>query len=220
MSETGEIRINRDMSLRARFHHMPPKRHDRDPHASEVLAHIRETLGCEMDRALKAFNSMRNKRSQVLVFDNVEKTWTGCFWTPSEEEERERKFRRELMALERDVAALKSDMRKLKKEVKAALRAIKKTEGSEQEAAQKEASPAPQSPVMSCNPGDQSREFAKLFEKEREEARCMKAAERLEESGPRRWLGCCDGCGYPELIGTQYPYECGDCGLPYTERGQ
>lgn len=219
MSETGELRINRDMSLRARFHRMPPKRHDRDPQASEVLAHIREVLGCEMDRALKAFNSMRNRRSQVLVFDNVEKTWAGCFWTPSEEQEKERKFRRELMALERDVAALKADVRKLRKEVKALIRAAKKADKEEGEVAHEAEPSVPQGPQLGCNPGHQSREFRRMLDEA--EAREQEAKKKAGEKKPwerRMWMGCCDACGSSALNGAPGEYVCGECGLDYQDR--
>lgn len=208
MSYTKDGRTMREL-----FRKMPPKTHNAKTELSEVVAHIQETLGCEMDRALKAFNSMRNHRSGVVVFDFVNRAWKGCDWCPQDEVSAIEELRRDHRALAREVASLKSFIRKSIKKMSARTR----KESKESEEPHQD---VPETPVMSCNPGDQSREFAKLFEKEREEARCMKATERLEESGPRRWLGCCDGCGYPELIGTQYPYECGDCGLPYTERGQ
>ena len=206
------------MSLRARFHRMPPKRHDRDPQASEVLAHIREVLGCEMDRALKAFNSMRNRRSQVLVFDNVDRTWAGCFWTPSEEQEKERKFRRELMALERDVAALKAEMRKLKKEVKALVRAGKKSDKEDGGVAHEDEPKAPQGPQLGCNPGHQSREFRRMLDESEARERETKKAGEKKPWERRMWMGCCDACGSSALNGAPGRYVCGECGLDYQER--
>lgn len=225
MSEIEKVTINRDMSLRAKFHRMPPMRHDRDPHASTVLAHIREVLGCEMDRAVKAFNSMRNKRSQVLVFDNVEKTWTGCFWTPSEEEERERKSRRELMALERSVAALKSDMRKLRKEFRKVMRALGKSKPEEQEGDTSQDPDAPSAYPVSVNPGIQSREFRRILdiadENELAEKAAIEAGLPIPPKQPwqrRTWMGCCDGCGSSALAGLEGAWTCRSCGLDYQAK--
>ena len=200
MSETGEVRINRDMSLRAKFHRMPPKQHHRDPHASEVVGHIKEVLACDLDRALKAFNSMRNHRSQVLVFDSVDRTWHGCFWTPSEEEERDRKIWREMMALARDVAELKAQMRKLKKKTAAASRGANKAEETETVADPESPKPVP------FNPGDASREFARSIRTIR------------EQPEGRTWMGCCDFCGSSELIDLEAGWECAGCALVYTNR--
>ena len=203
-------------TLRSAFSKTPPKKHDKDPAKSEIVAHIQSVIGGALDRAVKAFNSMRNKNSKVLVFDFPHRVWMGCDWEPSDADSKEDLARRRDRALERKVDDLASEFRKLRKEFRKVIRAVGKSGGKESGEPSED---VPQAPAMGCNPGIQSREFAKLFEKEREEARCMKAAERLEETGPRRWLGCCDGCGYLELIGTEYPYECGECGLPYTERG-
>lgn len=223
MSETGEVRVNRDMSLRAQFHRMPPKMHHRDHAASEVLAHIREVLGCDLDRAVKAFNSMRNHRSGVLVFDNVDKTWHGCFWTPSEKEARDRKIWREIMELRRDLAALKSEIRKLRKKVLGAVREAKKEakEAGDEESGQPSAVAGyPQIPQQS-NPGDFAREFSRQMqqvEAEAEEKRRLAKLRELQKITPRMWQGCCDGCGRNELVGDEAPWTCAVCDLQYTAR--
>jgi len=73
-------------TLRATFREMPPKRHNLTLEKSELLAHIVETIGGGVAEANRAFNSMRNVKSQVLVFDRIERVWHGCDWKPSDEE--------------------------------------------------------------------------------------------------------------------------------------
>jgi hypothetical protein len=91
---------------------MPPQRHDIDPDRSEVLAYIRENLACELGRAIRAFNSMRNKKSQVIVYDMVHRQWRGCDWVPPEDEDRVALLLRTINDLKRDVAYLKTSMKK------------------------------------------------------------------------------------------------------------
>jgi hypothetical protein len=94
------------------FRLMPPQRHDADPDKSEVLAYIRENLTCELGRAIRAFNSMRNKKSQVIVYDMVHRQWRGCDWVPPEDEDRVALLLRTINELKRDVAYLKTSVKK------------------------------------------------------------------------------------------------------------
>jgi hypothetical protein len=94
------------------FRLMPPQRHDADPDKSEVLAYIRKNLACELGRAIRAFNSMRNKKSQVIVYDMVHRQWRGCDWVPPEDEDRVSLLLRMVNDLKRDVAYLKTSVKK------------------------------------------------------------------------------------------------------------
>jgi hypothetical protein len=94
------------------FRLMPPQRHDADPDRSEVLAYIKDNLRCELGRAIRAFNSMRNKKSQVLVYDMVHRQWRGCDWVPMEDEDKVSLLLRTINDLKRDVAYLKTSVKK------------------------------------------------------------------------------------------------------------
>jgi hypothetical protein len=94
------------------FRLTPPQRHDIDPAKSEVLAYIMANLACELGRAIRAFNSMRNKKSQVLVYDMVHRQWRGCDWVPPEDEDRVALLLRTINDLKRDVAYLKTSVKK------------------------------------------------------------------------------------------------------------
>jgi hypothetical protein len=157
------------------------------------LAHVQGVLGCDLERASKAFDSMRNHRSRVLVFDGVDKTWHGCYWTPPEEESRDRKIWREMMALHRDFAVLRAEFRKLKKKVSG-------QRGKEREKRGENPDPAP----------DREDSFDVALKKSREAS-----SAKGELSGSRLWAGCCDGCGFPEVVGTEPNLRCGGCNLPY-----
>ena len=104
--------LDNGSTLRSMFRLMPPKRHDIDPDKSEVLAHIMANLACELGRAIRAFNSMRNKKSQVIVYDMVHRQWRGCEWVPPQDEDRVALLLRTINDLKRDVAYLKTSMKK------------------------------------------------------------------------------------------------------------
>ena len=92
---------------------------------SELLAYIVQTIGGGVAEANRAFNSMRNVKSQVLVFDRIQRVWHGCDWMPTEEEAQKdlesRKFsdiRREIAQLWKAINALrKAKQRKRKQKV-------------------------------------------------------------------------------------------------------
>lgn len=104
--------LDNGSTLRSMFRLMPPQRHDADPDKSEVLAYLRENLACELGRAIRAFNSMRNKKSQVIVYDMVHRQWRGCDWVPPEDEDRVALLLRTINELKRDVAYLKTSVKK------------------------------------------------------------------------------------------------------------
>jgi hypothetical protein len=112
-------------TLRATFRDMPPKRHDTILEKSELLAYIVQTIGGGVAEANRAFNSMRNVKSQVLVFDRIQRVWHGCDWKPTDEEAQKdlesRKFsdiRREIAQLWKAINALrKAKQRKRKQKV-------------------------------------------------------------------------------------------------------
>lgn len=110
-------------TLRATFREMPPKRHNLNSEKSELLAHIIETVGCGLVEANRAFGSMRNVKSQVLVFDRIQRVWHGCDWQPSDEEAQKdlesRKFsdmRREIAQIWKAINALRKGRQRKRKQ--------------------------------------------------------------------------------------------------------
>ena len=93
-------------TLRATFREMPPKRHNLTLEKSELLAYIVETIGGGLAEANRAFNSMRNVKSQVLVFDRIERVWHGCDWKPSDEAAQKDLESRKLSDIRREIAQL------------------------------------------------------------------------------------------------------------------
>lgn len=102
-------------TLRATFREMPPKRHNLNLEKSELLAHIIETIGVGVAEANRAFNSMRNVKSQVLVFDQIERVWHGCDWKPSDEQAQKDLESRKLSDIRREIAQLWKAINALRK---------------------------------------------------------------------------------------------------------
>ena len=102
-------------TLRATFREMPPKRHNLKLEKSELLACIVETIGGGVAEANRAFNSMRNVKSQVLVFDRIERVWHGCDWKPSDEEAQKDLESRKLSDIRREIAQLWKAINALRK---------------------------------------------------------------------------------------------------------
>lgn len=102
-------------TLRATFREMPPKRHNLNLEKSELLAHIIETIGGGVAEANRAFNSMRNVKSQVLVFDRIERVWHGCDWKPSDEQAQKDLESRKLSDIRREIAQLWKAINALRK---------------------------------------------------------------------------------------------------------
>jgi hypothetical protein len=70
------------MTLRQIFELTPPLKHSPKAEESELVAHIMDRLGCPLDEAVRAFNSMRHPNSGVLVYNVTDRVWTGSKWTP------------------------------------------------------------------------------------------------------------------------------------------
>lgn len=104
--------LDNGSTLRSMFRLMTPQRHDIDPTRSDVLAHIRENLACDLGRAIRAFNSMRNKKSQVLLYDMIHRQWRGCDWVPAEDGDQITFLTRTINEMKREMFALKSEVRK------------------------------------------------------------------------------------------------------------
>lgn len=103
---------------RSMFRLMPPLHHDIDPSRSQIVAYIMENTGWEIGRALAAFNSMRNPRSRVLVFDKTHRVWKGCDWLPPKDQSSNQMVLAEHRALERRVIAMDAELRKATREIK------------------------------------------------------------------------------------------------------
>ena len=107
--------LSNGSTLRATFREMPPKRHNLNLEKSELLAHIIETIGGGVAEANRAFNSMRNVKSQVLVFDRIERVWHGCDWKPSDEQAQKDLESRKLSDIRREIAQLWKAINALRK---------------------------------------------------------------------------------------------------------
>ena len=94
---------------------MPPKRHNLNSEKSELLAHIVQTVGCGLVEANRAFGSMRNVKSQVLVFDRVQRVWHGCDWQPSDVEAQKDLESRKFSDLRREIAQIWKAINALRK---------------------------------------------------------------------------------------------------------
>ena len=105
------------MTLRTLFSMMPPTSHHHDPAQSGVLAHICKVLGCDMVKAEKSFNSMRNIKSRVLLFDGQSRTWRGCDWVPNDVESVLRDLQNKVLMIEKDIRYIKK-LCKIKKRSK------------------------------------------------------------------------------------------------------
>lgn len=88
-------------TLRQIFRTMSPKKNDIDQTKSELLAYIMSQLNCDMVAAVRAFNSMRNHNSKVLIFDAIERVWFGCDWSPENKEAKEEFLLREMRRIDR-----------------------------------------------------------------------------------------------------------------------
>jgi hypothetical protein len=141
-------------TLRATFREMPPKRHNLTLEKSELLAYIVETIGGGVAEANRAFNSMRNVKSQVLVFDRIERVWHGCDWKPSDEQAQKDLESRKLSDIRREIAQLWKAINALRKAKQRGRRNQKQEKANEQ--------PTEDKPTEPDRPS-LSEEFAKLF---------------------------------------------------------
>lgn len=115
--------LSNGSTLRSTFREMPPKRHNLNAEKSELLAYIVEAIGGGLVEANRAFGSMRNVKSQVLVFDRTHRVWHGCDWKPSDEEAQKdlesRKFsdiRREIAQIWKAINALRKGKQRKRKQ--------------------------------------------------------------------------------------------------------
>jgi hypothetical protein len=129
---------------------MPPKRHNLNSEKSELLAHIVETIGGGLVEANRAFGSMRNVKSQVLVFDRTHRVWHGCDWKPSDEEAQKDLESRKFSDLRREIA-----------QIWKAINALRK--GKQRKRKQKADEPAAEDQPTEPDRPSLSEEFAKLF---------------------------------------------------------
>ena len=118
-------------TLRSQFSEMDPKRHHREMEESELLAHIAGKLGCDLERASRAFDSMRNTKSRVLVFDAVHGQWRGCDWKPADKAAFEQMLRDDQRALERKSIHEAKERRQLEANVEKLLARVEKLEKRE-----------------------------------------------------------------------------------------
>jgi len=109
--------LDNGSTLRSMFRLTPPQRHDIDPSRSEVLAYIMANLAVDLGRAIRAFNSMRHVKSQVLIYDRIHRQWRGCDWLPAEEVDKVSMLVASVLELKRDLAVLRSEVRKVKADV-------------------------------------------------------------------------------------------------------
>lgn len=118
-------------TLRSQFSEMDPKRHHREMGESELLAHIAGKLGCDLERASRAFDSMRNTKSRVLVFDAVHGQWRGCDWKPADKAAFEQMLRDDQRALERKSIHEAKERRQLESNLEKLLSRVEKLEKRE-----------------------------------------------------------------------------------------
>lgn len=104
--------LDNGSTLRSMFRLTPPQRHDIDPTRSEIITYIKDNLHCDIGRAIRAFNSMRNKKSQVLIYDMIHRQWRGCDWVPPEDGDQLSFLTRTINEMKRELFALKSEVRK------------------------------------------------------------------------------------------------------------
>ncbi len=85
------------------------------PEESELLAYIVQTIGGGLVEANRAFGSMRNVKSQVLVFDRIQRVWHGCDWQPTDEEAQKDLESRKFSDIRREIAQLWKAINALRK---------------------------------------------------------------------------------------------------------
>lgn len=118
-------------TLRSVFSEMSPKGHHREMEESELLDHIAGELGCDLERASRAFDSMKNTKSRVLVFDAVHRQWRGCDWKPADKASFEQMLREDQRALERKSIHEAKERRQLESNLEKLLARVEKLEKRE-----------------------------------------------------------------------------------------
>ena len=99
--------------IRDQFRTMPPKRHDRLPERSQVLAHIMATRGCDLEQAISTFHYLR--RRGHLRFQKAGRLWMGVEHIPDESEAQFRgRMAAEVAALQAKVSRLEDLLERIK----------------------------------------------------------------------------------------------------------
>ena len=115
-------------TLRSEFREMSPKGHHAEVEESEVLSHIAGKLGCDLERASRAFNSMRNPKSRVLVFDAMHRQWKGCDWTPTDQPSSQQMLRDNLRHIERKHSEIAKQKRNIEANMERLLARVERLE--------------------------------------------------------------------------------------------
>lgn len=190
-------------TLRSMFRLMPPQRHDADPDRSEVLKYIQANLGCDLARSIRAFNSMRNKKSQVLTYDMVHRQWRGCDWVPPEDGDKITMLTRVINELKRELAYMNTMVRKHEKVIgQLERKRPSKPRDEEQEAPAPEAEqqPIPVEEKAAAAAEDTNKYFRDIIAALEEDDRQKKALEEAA-SAPRR------SSPSDSTDPTEYPWE-------------
>ncbi len=106
-----------ETTLREQFIGMPPKKHDPNPDQSEVIQHIVQTLGCDIERARRAFDSVRCTDSRVILFDRVGRVWHGAEWLSGSTDENHAKANRRQLQMTKSIDVIKEQLRRLQGDV-------------------------------------------------------------------------------------------------------
>lgn len=106
-----------ETTLREQFIGMPPKKHDPNPDKSEVIQHIVQTLGCDVERARRAFDSVRCTDSRVILFDRVGRVWHGAEWLSGSTDENHAKANRRQLQMTKSIDVIKEQLRRLQGDV-------------------------------------------------------------------------------------------------------
>ena len=106
-----------ETTLREQFIGMPPKKHDPNPDKSEVIQHIIQTLGCDLERARRAFDSIRCADSRVILFDRVGRVWHGAEWLSGSTDENHAKANRRQLQMTKSIDVIKDQLRRLQGDV-------------------------------------------------------------------------------------------------------
>jgi len=104
------------MNHRERFGQMPPLANDwKNPDQSEVLQHIREALGCDLEHAKGVFAHLR--KTGIIVFRKPPFRWQGCAYVHAvTQEEVNADLMGKIRRLEGQLASLHGMCSKLRKQ--------------------------------------------------------------------------------------------------------
>lgn len=201
-------------TLRSQFSEMDPKRHHREMEESELLAHIAGKLGCDLERASRAFDSMRNPKSRVLVFDHTHRHWRGCEWRPADKAEFEQMLRGDQRALERkstheakERRQLESIVEKLEKNLEKLLARVEDLEQMANDSGDEHQDRLPQKQKQPTLEEQQARALAAAMNLHNQppapeyvRPKMFSSGPKATDSGPKRAWREDSGDGYAETI--------------------